>query len=138
MRTWLPLAVLLRIQPVIVRATVGLKVALPSLRFMVAWVVADWVFNSVAGTIFMLYLLVIWFTKLNYFSVCIECTIAMSFTFLHFELLTYLSLTKVESQSSHLQILLNFYNTCPLFLLLDSFIAPKDFKSRTESKKVFF
>lgn len=44
---------LLRVQPVIVRATVGLNLDPPSLGLMVAWIVAGRAANSVAGTTFL-------------------------------------------------------------------------------------
>ena len=46
---------LLRVQPVIVRATVGLNLGPPSLGLMVAWIVAGRAANSVVGTTFLLY-----------------------------------------------------------------------------------
>ena len=81
-------------------------------------------------------LLEIWFTKVNYFSVYIECTIAMNLSLicLHFKRLTYISLVKVN----HLHILTKLPKYMPFILLLYSLIPSKGFKSRTEQKQCCF
>ena len=76
-------------------------------------------------------LLEIWFTKVNYFSVYIECTIAMNLSLicLHFKQLTYISLVKVN----HLHILTRFCHSCvnafskKIFIFFQSVFFAKGF-----------